>query len=194
MEEKLMDLEGSVYVQSESKDGRYAFFSFQDSKTGFDIYVMDLAGDRKLVPVLNSAYAERDPKLSPNNKWLAYSSNENGAVQLYVTPFPVSGSKWQVSTGGLASSKKAGDVTVADWSADGKSLYFREGDKVLRVEMHVGGGNPQFSAPKEIMSIPHDVDFISIMADGKRTLATRPVGEHRASPMGLVLNWQRMLQ
>jgi len=193
-EEKLMDVEGSVYVESESKDGRYAFFSFQDSKTGFDIYVMDLAGDRKLVPVLNSAYAERDPKLSPNDTWLAYNSNENGVTQLYVTPFPAGGSKWQISTGGLASSKKAGDVSVADWSPDGKSLYFREGDKILMVEMRVGGSNPEFSAPKEVMSIPHDVELISIMADGKRTLATRPVGQHRVSPMGLVLNWQHVVR
>jgi hypothetical protein len=42
--------------------------------------------------------------------------------------------------------------------------------------------------------IPHDVDLISIMPDGKRTLATRPVGQHSASPMGLVLNWQHLLR
>jgi Tol biopolymer transport system component len=193
-EEKLLDMNGSVYVENESKDGRYVFFTLQDSKTGFDIYVMDLAGDRKLVPVLNSAFAERDPKLSPDNKWLAYSSNENGVVQLYVTPFPAAGSKWQVSTGGLASSKKAGDVSVADWSPDGKSLYFREGDKVYTVEVRAGEGKAEFSAPKEVMSIAHEVDLISIMADGKRSLATRPVGEHSASPMGLVLNWQHVVR
>jgi len=60
--------------------------------------------------------------------------------------------------------------------------------------VRTGGKNPEFSAPKELMSIPHDVDLISIMADGKRTLVTRPVGQHSASQMGLVLNWQHLVR
>src|SRR5260370_11571324 len=101
-EEKLAELGDYVFVASRSRDGRYALFIIQDAKTSFDVYSMDLAGDRKLVPVLNSPYAERDPKLSPDNKWLAYTSNENGCPELYVTAFPGDGSQEHGSRGGGA--------------------------------------------------------------------------------------------
>ncbi len=160
--------------------------------SGFDVYYMDLAGDRKLVPMLNTPYAERDPKLSPDNKWLAYTSDENGAPELYVTPFPGGGSKWQVSSGGVVATDA--NSNAEDWSPDGKSLHYRHGDKVYTVEVRTGGSKPEFSAPKEQMSIPQGLDVISILGDGKRMLATRPVGQHIASSQNLVLNWQHLLQ
>jgi Tol biopolymer transport system component/predicted Ser/Thr protein kinase len=192
-EEKLAEMEGAFYVASPSWDGRYVFFSVQDPKTAWDVYSMDLAGDRKLVPVLNTSFEESDAKLSPDNKWLAYTSNENGNRELYVMPFPGGGSRWQVSSGGLAGGVAIDRIAV-DWSPDGKNLRYIQGDKIYTVEVRTGGSKPEFSAPKQLMSIPSDVIVISIMPDGKRTLAARPVGQHSSSPLGLVLNWQHLLQ
>jgi Tol biopolymer transport system component/predicted Ser/Thr protein kinase len=191
-EEKLAELGDYVFAASESREGRDAFFSIQDAKTSFDIYFMDLAGDRKLLPVLNTPYAERDPKLSPDNKWLAYTSDENGALELYVTPFPGGGSKWQVSSGGVL--KTDANSNAEDWAPDGKSLYYRYGDKVYVVEVRTDGSKPEFSAPKELMTIPQGVDLISILPDGKRILAIRSVGQRSASPQNLVLNWQHLVR
>jgi Tol biopolymer transport system component len=191
-EEQLTAPNDYFFVANQSTDGRYVFFILQDPKTSFDIYVMDMAGDRKLRPVLNGPYAERDPKLSPDNKWLAFSSDENGAGQFYVTPFPGGGPKWQVSSGDASYGNETG--TPLDWSPDSKTLYYRSGEKIYAVEMRTTGDKPEFSAPKELMHIAASVGLISIQADGKRTLATRPVGQPSASPLGLVLNWQHLLQ
>ena len=191
-EEKLADLENYSYVQSQSKDGRYVIFSIQDPKTGFDVYFMDVTGDRKLTPLLTTPYAEVNAKLSPDDKWLVYGSDENGQMELYVTPFPGGGSKWQVSSGGVASNDN--NTSVVDWSSDGKSLHYRQGDKIYTVEVRVDGNKPEFSAPKVLMSIPQDVDLLSILTDGKRILATRPVGQRIATPQNLVLNWQHLTQ
>ena len=192
-EEQLATPDGYVFVDSQSIDGRYVFFSVQDAKTSFDIYVMDMAGDRKLTPVLNSPYSERDPRLSPDNKWLAFSSDENGGAQFYVTPFPGGGSKWQVSSG-VDAVPITQSTSVLDWSPDGKTLYYLGGEKIYAVEVRTAGSKPEFSAPKELMSLPATVDLISILPDGKRILATRPVGQSTAPPLGLVLNWQHLLQ
>jgi len=192
-EEKLAEPGDWLDVVDQSHDGRYAIVSIQNAKTGFDVYSMDLNGDRKLVPVLNSPYDEGDPKLSPDGKWLAYTSNENGGRELYVTPFPGGGSKWQVSNAGVLSFSD-NTLSVADWAPDGKSLHYRQADKIYTVEVNAGGSKPEFSAPKELISIPHELDAISILGDGKRILAIRPVGQRGASPMNLVLNWQRLLQ
>jgi Tol biopolymer transport system component len=141
--------------------------------------------------VLNSPYDENDPRLSPDNKWLAYTSNENGQNELYVMPFPGGGSKWQVSSGGV---DVQFDVSVEDWSPDGKSLHYRHSCKIYTVEVRINDNKPKFSAPKELMSIPQDMDLISILADGKRILATRPVGQRTAYPQNLILNWQHLVR
>jgi eukaryotic-like serine/threonine-protein kinase len=192
-DEKLADLQGAFYVASQSWDGHYVFFTLQDPKTSWDVYSMDLLGDRKLMPVLNSPFAESDAKLSPDNKWLAYTSNENGNRELYVMPFPEGGSRWQISSGGIAGGVTT-DRSAVDWSPDGKSLRYLQGDKIYTVEVRTGGSKPEFSTPKELMIPPSDVFVISIMPDGKRTLGLRAVGQHGASPLGLVLNWQHLLQ
>jgi len=81
-----------------------------------------------------------------------------------------------------------------DWAPDGKSLYYRYGDKVYVVEVRTDGSKPEFSAPKELMTIPQGVDLISILPDGKRILAIRSVGHRSASPQNLVLNWQHLVR
>jgi eukaryotic-like serine/threonine-protein kinase len=191
-EEKVTESGNWITVSSQSNDGRYALVALQDPKTGFDIYSVDLAGDRKVLPVLTSQYDEADGALSPDNKWLAYTSNENGSRELYVTSFPGGGSKWQISNG-LASDFSDSYVRVVDWSPDGKSMHFRQGDKIYTVELASNAGNPQFSAPKEMTTIPHEVELISIMGDGKRILATRPVGQRSNPPIDLALNWKHLL-
>jgi eukaryotic-like serine/threonine-protein kinase len=185
-EEKVLEgLEGSYDVDSASRDGRYLFMGKQDSKTNWDIYYMDLQGERKLVPLLTGPYAERASALSPDDKWLAYTSNETGKVELYVTPFPGAGSKWQVSSNGIG-----GEF---DWSSDSKNLRYREGEKVYDVEVHATAGRPDFSPPKELMTIPGNAMLITISSDGKRALAAQPVGDSADAPIDLILNWQHLV-
>ncbi len=60
--------------------------------------------------------------VSPDGRWLAYQSGEDGSHEIYVTRFPSLDGKWQISTGG---------GTEPRWSADGKTLYFRDRDRVM---------------------------------------------------------------
>jgi eukaryotic-like serine/threonine-protein kinase len=190
-EEKLLDEpRGYLTVCSISRDGRYVFFSEQSTQTGFDIFYMDLSGDRKLVPLLGSTYDEYDARLSPDGKWLAYSSDETGTNELYVTSFPNPGAKWQVSNGGLL----ARDTnSVIDWSPDG-NLWYQNGDKIYEVPFRDNGGKPEFSPPKEFATLPPGLVVISIFTDGKRILAAEPVGERVSFPVDFVLNWQHLTQ
>jgi len=145
-----------------------------------------LQGDRKLVPMLASSAAEHLADLSPDSKWLAYTSNETGEVELFVTSFPVPGTRWQVSSGGIRG--------TANWSADGKNLRYRQGDKVFNVELRYGGVKPEFSTPKELLTLPPNLTVISILPDEKRILALRPSGETVPTPMDFVLNWEHLVK
>ena len=39
-----------------------------------------------------------DPQVSPDGKWIAYTTNETGDLEVYVQPFPATGEKWKVSS------------------------------------------------------------------------------------------------
>ncbi len=189
-EEKVLEnFNGQLTLFDISRDGRYLVFNHQDPKTDFDIYAMDLQGkdlqgDKKLVPVLNGPAAERNGHVSPDSKWLAYLSNETDTEELFVTSFPVPGSRWQVSSGGTSSS--------GEWSADGKNLRYRKGEKIFNVAVHSGASKPDFSAPKELLSLPTSILDIALLPDDKRILAIRPSGDSTPVPIDFVLNWEHL--
>ncbi len=81
-----------------------------------DIYAVRPGQDSAARPLLAGDYGERTPSLSPDGSWLAYISNETGAYEVYVRPFPdVDSRRWQVSTdGGLQ----------PVWSRDGRELFY----------------------------------------------------------------------
>ena len=185
-EEKQLDrVGGSLSLADISHDGRYVLFNLQDAKTAFDIYYLDLQAAAKLVPLLNTHYNERGGRISPDNKWLAYLSDETGTYELYITSFPVAGSKWQISNSGA--------TFAGTWSADGKNFRFGQADKIYDVEIRTNGDKPEFSAPKALLVLPPNATPISIFPDGKRIFGTRPTGDNSVLPIHLVLNWQNQV-
>ena len=81
-----------------------------------------------------------------------------------------------------------------DWSTDGKSLRYSQGEHVYSVEVRNTEGRLDFSAPKELMKIPADFDVFFVLPDGKRMLATRPFGQQASASLDLVLNWQHLVR
>ena len=75
-------------------------------------------GDSALTPLLAAkTYDQVSPALSPDGRWLAYTSTESGRHEVYVRPFPdVEAGRWQISRDG-------GSEPV--WSHTGRELFFR---------------------------------------------------------------------
>ena len=73
-------------------------------------------------PFLQTQFDERHARISPDGRWMAYSSNESGRGDVYVTRFPEPVGKWQVSTHG-------GGFPV--WRRDGRELFYRGSDGTL---------------------------------------------------------------
>jgi serine/threonine-protein kinase len=119
-------LAGGHYPASWSEDGKTIVLTEWNPETlNYDIGILPTQGDRQLRWLLKEKYHEAQPRISPDGRWLAYTSNESGQYQVYVRPFPeVEGGRWQVSTSG-------GDSPL--WSRDGRQLFFRNGDEVMAV-------------------------------------------------------------
>lgn len=167
-----------------SPDGRFIVFQHQ-AKAGakkMDLWIYSL-DERKAVPLLGSEFNEVDGRFSPDGKWIAYVSDESKRYEVYVQPFPSSGSKWQISvTGGFQ----------PRWSGDGKELFYLSLDRrMMSVEVQT---SPSFQAgnPKPLFEVRiPNISFgqYDVSSDGERFLMNLPAGDQQMTPITLVTNW-----
>ena len=171
-------------VASWSRDGRYLFVDLQNNTTRFDVYYVDLKGDRKMTPFLNSPANEGLPVLSPNGKWLAYQSDESGKLEVYVTAFPGPGGKWQISSGGGA---------APSWSADGKQLYYEHGDKLMVAPIQTSE-TFEFGAPSSLPIHLNDFSSFGPVVPGGRFPALKALSGGQSMPQEVILHWTGTLK
>jgi Tol biopolymer transport system component len=112
--------------ESWSPDGRTLAYTMGNKETGADIFVLNLDGDRKPRPLVQTKFTEGSPKFSPDGKWVAYCSNESGRAEVYVTPYPGPGARIQVSTEG---------GTDPVWKRKSGEMFYRSGDKMMVVSV-----------------------------------------------------------
>jgi serine/threonine protein kinase len=187
----------SLLPSSLSKDGKtLALLELSLAPLGFDIGMMSMEGDHAIKPLLQGKYNEIFPKISPDGRWMAYSSNESGKYQVYVRPFPdvESGGRWQISTNG-------GDSPL--WSPDGDELFYRQGDSFMSVPVETeptfNPGNPKLLFKGTYLSMETlalEGTIWNIHPNGKKFLMLKPPGSRGAasaapSPRKIVIvtNW-----
>lgn len=188
-EEVLLDtspkLQVSLLTPQLSPDGQYLIHKEQDGPSG-SIWALPLTGDKKLFPVVQAATPQTrivQFRLSPNGRWLAYSSTESGREEVYVTHFPSGQGRWQVSQNG---------GTYPSWSADGKEILFISTELTLQVaavntksqEFEVEAPHALFKASyTNPVGNPYDIS-----PDGKR-LVFSSYSAGAPTPIVVVTNW-----
>jgi len=182
-DELLFESAENKVATSWSADGRYLLFDSNNPKTGRDIWVLPMKGERKPYLFLQTDYQESEAMFSPDGRWVAYRSNESGREEIYVKPFPGPAGRWQVSTGG---------GTRAKWRRDGKEiLYLADDDKIMSAEIRVKGTAIEVGAVKALFQVrpQRPGSIFDATADGQRFLVNAAVVEQSASPVTLVVNW-----
>src|SRR5437870_718287 len=110
---------GNSYNARWSPDGKWLLFQTDIATPGSgDILGIRPGIDTAPVPVVATKFSEMSAAFSPNGRWLAYSSNETGADEIYVVPFP--------NTGGGQRAISAGRGTEPLWSNRGYELLYRD--------------------------------------------------------------------
>ncbi|MEO5587942.1 MAG: protein kinase [Gemmatimonadaceae bacterium] len=110
-----------------SPDAKY--IAYQLDTAGADVYYRALTGDTKPVAIANSVATEMMPRISPDGRWIAFTTNESGQPEVVVQPFPGPGGRVQVSNGG-------GSEPV--WSRDGRQLFYRGDEKFMSSTVRTG--------------------------------------------------------
>jgi len=135
-------------------------------------------------PFVANPATELAPSVSPNGRVLAYTSNESGRTQVYVTPLPGPGPRVPVSVDG-------GQEPV--WSADGSMLYYRGPSRLMtatiteRPALAVTARDSLFEDDysRDAAHTQYDV-----FPGGQEFLMTR--GADRFAPTYVVMNWPQM--
>ena len=70
-----------------SRNGRLIVYGELDPKTQEDLWILPLDGDRRPFPFLRTEFNEIQGRLSPDSQWVAYTSDESGAPEVYVQGF-----------------------------------------------------------------------------------------------------------
>jgi Tol biopolymer transport system component len=183
-EQELMLVSSPVEFQAPmdfSPDGRFFLYSKRADERD-DLWILPLTGDAKPRPFLATAALEPIAKLSPSGRHVAYQSDETGRFEIYVTAFPVPGSRWQISQSGGVEPR---------WSRAGKELFFSGPDNRLMAAQvktdgptfDVGVIQPLFQTRSMGFSYRYDV-----ANDGKRFLVVAGLPQD-LSPITVLTSW-----
>jgi len=145
-----------------------------------------LTGHENPIAFLRSEFNEVLGAVSPDGRWMAYTSDESGSYEVYVRPFPASGGKWRVSTQGGSDPK---------WSPDGRELYYISLDKnLMAVPISMGAGFesgvPKALFQAKVPAITPAFPRAYVVAEGgQRFLLNTIVERATSSPITVILNW-----
>jgi eukaryotic-like serine/threonine-protein kinase len=176
----------SLFWPQWSPDGRYLVYMQQSGPTGASVWAIPTSGEAKpqlLIKPESSSGKVTFVRISPDGRWLAYSANDGGREEVYVTSFPNSNGRWQISREG---------GTAPIWGKDQKKIYFVGLDAHLySVDVGAQAGNFKVGNSEALFEVRSIFAFgfpFDVRPDGQRFMVlTQPEGT--ASPMMLVLNW-----
>jgi serine/threonine-protein kinase len=157
-----------------------------------DIAVLPVTGEGSPLKIVATDYAEMDPALSPDGRWLAYASNRTGRFEVWLQRYPE----------GVAVRVSRDGGFEPHWSADGHELYYLQGDAVLAVTVQASD-ELSFSAPTKLFSGPYVMNQAPVfrsydVARDGRFLMLEPPGSAAATApsAGIVVvqNWTHELE
>ena len=176
-----------------STDGRLLVYSQTSSTTKADVWLLPLdERDAKPRPFKQTPAAERDGQISPDGRWIAYTSDSSGRNEIYVESIAPGGASHPVSVNGGGYPR---------WRADGKELYFitSSNSALMAVEVKTGleltfGVPHELFIEPELRRNPSESPY-QPNADGSQFLMLLSAGgESTAPPLTVVTNWQAMLK
>ena len=178
-------------VEDWSRDGRF-LLGIQTSGQGSPSrgLIFPLEGDRTPVVFaeLAAGAALDEPRFSDDGKWIVYNASDSGRPQVYLSPVPPTGERWQLSTEGGAQGR---------WRADAGAVFYLSASGQL-MEVAVTRQQPPRIGPPQVLfdtglEMASNIDQYLPSADGKRYLLRRPRGGAGGVELQVIVNWPTLL-
>jgi Tol biopolymer transport system component len=184
--ERLLYADGlDKFPTSWSPDGQTLLFQAVSPQTGADIWTLPMtgAGERQARPFLHTPASERSARFSPDGKWIAYSSEESGRLEIRVVSFPEAKQVITISESGGEAPR---------WRSDGKELFYIAPDRMLHATAIVKTEGSIRALSDTALFIVPSRDAIAatfdVSADGQRFIV--PVSGAPTEPsLSVLVNW-----
>jgi eukaryotic-like serine/threonine-protein kinase len=170
---------------------RYLLFHWVAEGQRRRISAYPTSGSGDTLSLRETAFDQGNGRLSPDQHWIAYESNESGVREVYVDTFPSQGQRHQVSTNGGSQPR---------WRRDGRALFFVAPDRQLMTVSFASTGAQRLGIPRALFELPienptlgfspsaYDVDRSGHKFLVSRALPTLP------EVLTVVTNWQAAAQ
>jgi dipeptidyl aminopeptidase/acylaminoacyl peptidase len=165
-------------------DGKYFVCESSDPRTGDDVDLTEADPPYAIRPLLHGEYDERAPRVSPDGRWIAYTSTESGRPEVYVDAFPGLGAKVQVSTAG------GGDP---QWTKNGAELFFEGLDRGIYVSRVTRAPELQVGPPMRLFNFGRSNNGWTVTADGQHLLMALAGDNSLNWAPRVIVNWHGLL-
>jgi Tol biopolymer transport system component len=135
-------------------------------------------GDK--APTLIASGPVSDARLSPNGKFVAVDSVDNGRREIFIHPLPPLKGRTRVSVNG-------GRTPM--WRRDGTELYFVGSDSSIMAAATTLGATASAGVPRQLFRIAGGITGYDVRPDGERFLIVTPSAQLPDNPITVILNW-----
>ena len=179
-----------------SADGRSIVSVRVDAASGDDLWVQQPGNGAGEPLPFNTKFNESLGKVSPDNHWIAYVTDESGRDEVWVASFPAGKIRRQASNGG---------GTSPQWGEGSREIVYVAPDKRLMAAPFDGSGPDAIvDTPRALFRIENLAqedrslffatrnDYV-VASNGQRFLAAIRVRDPQAPPITVVVNWLELL-
>jgi eukaryotic-like serine/threonine-protein kinase len=173
------------------RDSRYLAYTRVPLGSQPAVWILPLTGDRKPFALVQSQFTNKYPAFSPDCKWVAYTSDETGQLEVYIIHFPEITRKYEVSTQG---------GTHPHWRGDGRELFYFSvpQNSMMAVNVDEKGEEISLGSPRALFHpagrIQPTTGIFDVTSDGRRFLIMETNSPSGTVPLTLVTNWEAELK
>ncbi len=172
-----------------SEGGDRLVFTAITARAGLDIGVVSTIPTAAAAPqppaapawLAGTTFNERDGRLSPDGRWLAYASDESGRFEIYLKALDGHVRHKVSADGGLQPA----------WRHDGRELYYLRGGTSLMAVPVDATGTP--AVPARLLESPIAVRAYDVTADGDRFLLNLPAEGRAPRPYAASVHWRALV-
>ena len=170
-----------------SPDGVFVLFdrSSLDANAKSEVWIVSTRGEPAPHKLIAGDWNVSGARLSPDGRFILYTSDESGRAEIYVQAFPILGPRYMVSRGGI--------LGGAVWTRGGREIWYAGvDDKGHAVAVAIKNGTPVFGLPVERCDLTSVGDG-DTAPSGRNLVAIREK-EDDLTPLTLVTNWTAALK
>ena len=164
----LASRDGTQFASDWLRDGSALLVTEEAGQGGHDILVQPIDGSPAW-PYAATAADETAARVSPDGRWVAYTSDESGRAEVYLDAYPKPGWPLRISSGG-------GMHPV--WRGDGRELYYWRDETLIAVQLGAAAGDapPSVGARTELFRASYQAGqntMYDVSPDGERFVIVR---------------------